>query len=162
MASPTKAADSAAANSPSTTYAHRLASRAAASSSPLTDAHHGMSASAGAPCDATRRQPACCYPQLVGQVASAHRNTGYNPGWYVEGGAMRWTVLIVRLPADPSRHRVAVWRELRRVGALSLGQGVWAVPATPVFTAGLDRAVKLAERGDGEVVLLDAAGRDET
>jgi hypothetical protein len=74
---------------------------------------------------------------------------------------MQWTVLIVRLPADPSRHRVAVWRELRRVGALSLGQGVWALPATPAFAAALDRAVTLAERGDGEVVLLDAAGRDE-
>jgi ChrB-like protein len=74
---------------------------------------------------------------------------------------MQWTVLIVRLPADPSRHRVAVWRELRRVGALLLGQGVWAVPTTPAFTGGLDRAVRLAERGDGEVVLLDASGRDE-
>lgn len=41
---------------------------------------------------------------------------------------MRWTVLTVRSPADPSRHRVAVWRELRRVGALLLGQGVWAIP----------------------------------
>ncbi len=74
---------------------------------------------------------------------------------------MRWTVLIVRLPADPSRHRVAVWRELRRVGALSLGQGVWAVPVTPAFTDGLDRAVTLAGRGGGEVVLLEASGRDE-
>jgi flagellar biosynthesis regulator FlaF len=74
---------------------------------------------------------------------------------------LRWTVLVVRLPADPSRHRVAVWRELRRVGALMLGQGVWAVPATPVFTSSLERAVSLAERGDGEVVLLEAAGRDE-
>ena len=74
---------------------------------------------------------------------------------------MRWTVLVVRLPAEPSRHRVAVWRELRRVGALMLGQGVWAVPATPAFTHGLERAVTLAERGDGEVVLLEAAGRDE-
>jgi hypothetical protein len=74
---------------------------------------------------------------------------------------MRWTVLIVRLPADPSRHRVAVWRELRRVGALMLGQGVWAVPTTPAFTQGVERAVRLAERGDGEVVLLDATGRDE-
>jgi hypothetical protein len=74
---------------------------------------------------------------------------------------LRWTVLVVRLPTDPSRHRVAVWRELRRVGALMLGQGVWAVPATPVFTRSLERAVTLAERGDGEVVLLDAAGRDE-
>jgi hypothetical protein len=74
---------------------------------------------------------------------------------------MRWTVLIVRLPADPSRHRVAVWRELRRVGALMLGQGVWAVPTTPAFTQGLERALKAAERGDGEVLLLDAAGGDE-
>ena len=74
---------------------------------------------------------------------------------------MQWTVLLVRLPAEPSRHRVAVWRELRRTGALLLGQGVWALPAAPAFTGGLDRAVKLAERGDGEVVLLNAAGRDE-
>ena len=74
---------------------------------------------------------------------------------------MQWTVLIVRLPAEPSRHRVAVWREMRRVGALLLGQGVWAIPATPAFAAGLERAVTLAARGDGEVVLLDAAGRDE-
>ena len=74
---------------------------------------------------------------------------------------MRWTVLIVRLPADPSRHRVAVWRELRRTGALMLGQGVWAVPTIPAFSQGLERAIKAAERGDGEVLLLDAAGRDE-
>jgi len=74
---------------------------------------------------------------------------------------MQWIVLVVRLPADPSRHRVAVWRELRRTGALLLGQGVWAVPATPVFTGGLTRAVTLAERGDGEILLLEATGRDE-
>jgi hypothetical protein len=73
-----------------------------------------------------------------------------------------WTVLAVRLPSQPSRHRVAVWRELRGIGALSLGHGVWAVPSTPAFTEGLDRAVKLAERGEGEVVLLEATGKDET
>ncbi|MET8612367.1 Chromate resistance protein ChrB [Streptomyces misionensis] len=31
----------------------------------------------------------------------------------------------------PSRHRAAVWRELRETGALPLGQGVWAVPDVP-------------------------------
>jgi hypothetical protein len=71
-----------------------------------------------------------------------------------------WTVLAVRLPAEPSRHRVAVWRELRRVGALSLGQGVWALPATPAFEHGLERAVALIERGDGDALLLQARGRD--
>lgn len=72
---------------------------------------------------------------------------------------VRWLVLVIRLPADPSRHRVAVWRELRRVGALSLGQGVWAVPALPVFADGVERAVELAGRADGEATILDAAGR---
>src|SRR5262249_36574655 len=78
------------------------------------------------------------------------------------GKTAGWTVLAVRLPAQPSRHRVAVWRELRSIGALSLGHGVWVVPTTPAFTDGLERAVKLAERGAGQVVLLDATGRDET
>lgn len=68
---------------------------------------------------------------------------------------------MVRVPAEPSRHRVAVWRELRRTGALSLGQGTWAVPDVPGFADGVARVVELAERGDGEVLVLDAAGRDE-
>jgi hypothetical protein len=76
------------------------------------------------------------------------------------GTSSSWIVLAVRLPADPSRHRVAVWRELRRVGALSLGQGVWALPATPAFEQGLERAVALIGRGDGDALLLNAQGRD--
>ena len=73
----------------------------------------------------------------------------------------RWVVLVVRLPAEPSRHRVAVWRELRRIGALSLGQGTWAVPDVPAFSDGIQRAEELAVRGDGEVVVLQANGRTE-
>ncbi|MFF9127383.1 Chromate resistance protein ChrB [Streptomyces sp. NPDC014889] len=76
------------------------------------------------------------------------------------GSVMQWVVLIVRLPAQPSRHRVAVWRELRKVGALSLGQGVWAVPDVPVFAEGVQRALDLAERARGESVVLRAAGRE--
>lgn len=74
---------------------------------------------------------------------------------------MRWLVLVVRVPAEPSRHRVAVWRELRRVGALQIGQGVWVVPNVPVFADGVARVIELAQRGEGEVLTLDAAGHDE-
>ncbi|WP_461036909.1 Chromate resistance protein ChrB [Streptomyces mayteni] len=74
----------------------------------------------------------------------------------------QWVVLIVRLPAQPSRHRVAVWRELRRVGALSLGQGVWAAPEVAVFADGIERAVAMAERSGGEAVTLRAGGRGPT
>jgi hypothetical protein len=48
------------------------------------------------------------------------------------------------------------------VGALLLGQGVWALPATPSFSASVERIVELIERGEGEAVLLDAVGRDES
>ncbi|MFD4606325.1 Chromate resistance protein ChrB [Streptomyces sp. NPDC058464] len=76
----------------------------------------------------------------------------------VEPGS-RWLVLVVRLPAEPSRHRVAVWRELRKVGALSLGQGIWAVPDVPVFADGVGRAIALTERAGGQAVALTASGR---
>jgi hypothetical protein len=72
-----------------------------------------------------------------------------------------WLVLVVRVPAEPSRHRVAVWRELRRIGALSLGQGAWVVPDVLAFAEGVARATELAQRGEGEVIVLDAAGRAE-
>jgi hypothetical protein len=68
-------------------------------------------------------------------------------------------MLVIRIPAEPSRHRVGVWRELRKAGALSLGQGVWAVPDLPAFAAGVERAVELSRRADGEATILEAAGR---
>ena len=74
---------------------------------------------------------------------------------------VRWVLLFVRLPAEPSRHRVAVWRELRRTGAVPLGQGSWAAPDVAAFTDGINRVVEMADRGDGEVVVLSAAGRSE-
>ncbi|MEU1253291.1 Chromate resistance protein ChrB [Streptomyces chartreusis] len=71
----------------------------------------------------------------------------------------RWIVLVVRVPSEPSRHRVAVWRELRKTGALSLGQGVWAVPDVPLFADGIGRVLELTERAGGEAVSLAATGR---
>ena len=56
---------------------------------------------------------------------------------------------------------MAVWRELRRIGALSLGQGTWAVPDVQGFADGVTRVLELAQRGGGEVVVLDATGRAE-
>ncbi|WP_328907531.1 chromate resistance protein ChrB [Streptomyces sp. NBC_00234] len=71
----------------------------------------------------------------------------------------RWLILVIKLPAEPSRHRVAVWRELRRIGALSLGQGIWAVPEVPVFADGVRRALDLTAAADGQGVTLQASGR---
>lgn len=70
-----------------------------------------------------------------------------------------WLVLVLRVPAEPSRHRVAVWRELRKIGAVPLGQGAWAAPDVPAFAAGIARAGELAARGEGRLVVLRATGR---
>lgn len=70
-------------------------------------------------------------------------------------------MLSYRLPSEPSRTRVAVWRELRRLGFVSLGAGGWAAPATPVLTDGLDRVLELIDDGGGRALLLDAAARNE-
>src|SRR3954452_8368178 len=72
-----------------------------------------------------------------------------------------WTVLILRLPSEPSRHRVAVWRELRRVGAVQLGQGSWALPDAPPFAGFVDRIVGLVGQQQGEVFALTAGAADE-
>jgi len=56
---------------------------------------------------------------------------------------------------------VAVWRELRKVGAISLQQATWVLPARREFTEAVTRAVALVERGGGEALVLDVAGRDE-
>ena len=71
----------------------------------------------------------------------------------------RWLVLLVRVAAEPTRHRVAVWRELRRVGALLVSQATWVLPDVPVMTDGVERARDLAGRGGGEIIVLAAGGR---
>ena len=43
----------------------------------------------------------------------------------------RWVLLVYRLPREPSRHRVAVWRKLRDLGALYLRTGLRRSPRTP-------------------------------
>jgi hypothetical protein len=42
---------------------------------------------------------------------------------------VRWVLLSSRLPREPSRLRLGVWRRLRRLGALLLHDAVWVLPA---------------------------------
>jgi hypothetical protein len=68
-----------------------------------------------------------------------------------------WRVITYRLPPEPSRHRVAVWRELRRLGAVALQQGTWAVPGGEPFGAGLAQVVEAIRAAGGRPVVLAVA-----
>jgi hypothetical protein len=70
---------------------------------------------------------------------------------------MAWRVITYRLPPEPSRHRVAVWRELRRLGAVSLQQGAWAVPDGEPFEAGFAQVVEGIKAAGGQPVVLAVA-----
>jgi Protein ChrB, N-terminal len=70
---------------------------------------------------------------------------------------MPWRVITYRLPPEPSRHRVAVWRELRRLGAVSLQQGAWAVPDGEPFEAGFAQVVEEIQAAGGQPVVLAVA-----
>ncbi len=43
----------------------------------------------------------------------------------------RWIVLTYRVPREPSANRVYVWRKLKQLGAISLQDAAWVLPATP-------------------------------
>ena len=60
-------------------------------------------------------------------------------------------MLIVRVPSEPSRHRVAVWQaSCAAAGAVQLGQGSWALPDEPPFAGFADRIVALVGEHGGE------------
>ena len=70
-------------------------------------------------------------------------------------------MLVVKVPSEPARHRIAVWRELRKAGAVILGAGVWALPDLPALTPVLTRLDDLVARADGDLLRLRATGHDE-
>lgn len=73
---------------------------------------------------------------------------------------MTWRVITYRLPAEPSRHRVAIWRELRRLGAVPLQQGTWALPQGEGFDAGFAQVVETITTAGGQPVVLAVADDD--
>jgi hypothetical protein len=53
---------------------------------------------------------------------------------------------------------MAMWRELRRWGAIPLGQAVWAVPNLPAVQPLLERLRDLIDAANGTLLLLSARG----
>src|SRR6202158_6431116 len=66
-----------------------------------------------------------------------------------------WRVLIYRVPTEPASKRVAVWRDLKRLGALYLQQCACIFPDIPGVTEEVNQvAAKIPALG-GETFLLD-------
>jgi hypothetical protein len=67
----------------------------------------------------------------------------------------RWVLLVYRLPREPSRHRVAVWRKLRDLGALYLKDGVAALPEDAFTREQLEWLQLRVREAGGEATLWE-------
>jgi len=66
-------------------------------------------------------------------------------------------LLVYRVPSEPSRNRVAVWRELKRNGALFLQSCICILPALDSCRAGIGRAVARVREVGGTHYLFELA-----
>jgi hypothetical protein len=72
-----------------------------------------------------------------------------------------WILLTYKVPAEPARRRVALWRKLKSLGAVYLQNGVCLLPKTDDHL----RALKVVENDiagmGGEAVLLESTALDK-
>ena len=72
-------------------------------------------------------------------------------------GKIRWLILIYQLPREPSRHRVAVWRRLKALGALYLQDGAAALPEDAITREQLEWLQLRVREAGGEATLWEAS-----
>jgi hypothetical protein len=68
-----------------------------------------------------------------------------------------WLILIYRIPREPSRPRVAVWRKLKVLGALYLQDGAVALPEDAVTREQLEWLQLTIREAGGEATLWEAS-----
>jgi hypothetical protein len=71
-----------------------------------------------------------------------------------------WLLLVYRLPSQPSSARSTVWREARRMGALSLQHAVCLLPSSDANSTALSRLAQRVEEYGGEATILETRSPD--
>ena len=74
-----------------------------------------------------------------------------------------WVLLAYRLPREPSRPRLALWRALRRLGAVQVADGLVALPLTPETREHVEWLASgvVDDGGESSVWFAEAGTRDQ-
>lgn len=67
-----------------------------------------------------------------------------------------WLHLVYKLPRNPSKIRVTVWRKLKKLGAVLLHESVWCLPSTPKTREQLQWLLMEIKELGGEASLWEA------
>ncbi len=73
----------------------------------------------------------------------------------------RWLLLVYRVPSEPSSARSAIWRETKRLGALSLQHGVCLLPLSDASREAYARLVGRVDGYGGEATVLETFSPDD-
>lgn len=76
------------------------------------------------------------------------------------GALRRWRLLIYTVPSEPSRKRAFVWRELKKVGAVYLRDGVCALPEREDTAAAMGDIASKIDQFGGEATVIAGAELD--
>ena len=69
-----------------------------------------------------------------------------------------WILLSSRVPREPSRLRLAIWRRLKRVGAVLIHDAVWMLPADAKTREAFEWLAEEIEEQGGTAWIWEAAG----
>ena len=71
-----------------------------------------------------------------------------------------WLLLTYKVPPEPSKLRVAIWRRIRGLGAVYLQNGICVLPTTTDHERQFRIVQSEIERAGGEAVIFETAGLD--
>lgn len=76
-------------------------------------------------------------------------------------GAQAWLLLTYKVPAEPAKRRIALWRKLKALGAVYLQSGVCLLPKMQEHLRRLKVLAREIAAMDGDAVLLETVGLDQ-
>ena len=71
-----------------------------------------------------------------------------------------WLLLIYTVPAEPTRKRAAIWRDIKKIGAIYLRDGVCVLPERPETITAMRAIAAKVDGFDGQATLVEAARLD--
>ena len=91
------------------------------------------------------------------------KNNTNHRGELTRGGESQrsWLLLIYQLPKDASSGRTAIWRQVRRLGALSLQHAVCLLPLSEDSRAAYEHLARRIEEYGGEASILETTSPSE-
>lgn len=76
-------------------------------------------------------------------------------------GKRKWLVINYNLPTEPSKHRVAVWRGLKKLGAVNIQQSMWLMIYSAENYVILQKISQDIEANNGTSFLMECDFCDE-